>query len=251
MQLVFNTKTLFQKLRNEDLDSLLKEVISFCNNFEIDIPDFGARYVKVRGRRQRDHITMEHHYHFDIFNAAIDLVRRTMELLTLSSTLDLSDDYKSFNISDICTLVDKYYSLDFSDQEIVTLKFQLKHFQVDMLNHPKLQKLYSIAELCQGLAETGKSDTYYLIDRLIHLVLTLPVSTAITERAFSAMKIVKTRLCNKIEDEFLVNNLLIYIEREIFESFNLDLILDNFVYLKSHRMQFWKLCILNFSLFLY
>jgi hypothetical protein len=82
------------------------------------------------------------------------------------------------------------------------------------------------------LAETGKSKTYYLIDRLIRLVLTLPMSTATTERAFSAMKIVKTRLCNKMDDEFLVNSLVVYIEREISESFNLDSILDDFVSLK-------------------
>jgi hypothetical protein len=98
--------------------------------------------------------------------------------------------------------------------------------------------LSSIVELCRGLTETGKSDTYYLIDRLIRLVLTLPVSTATTERAFSAMKIVKIRLRNKMEDEFLADNLLVYIEKEISESFSSDLILDDFVSLKSRRMQF-------------
>jgi hypothetical protein len=107
-----------------------------------------------------------------------------------------------------------------------------------MLNHPKLQRLSSIAELCRGLAETGKSDTYYLIDRLIRLVLTLSVSTEITERVFSVMKIIKIRLRNKMEDEFLANNLLVYIERENSESFSSDLILDDFASLKSRRMQF-------------
>jgi len=93
-------------------------------------------------------------------------------------------------------------------------------------------------ELCQGLIETGKSKTYYLIDRLIRLVLTLPVSTTTIERAFSAMKIVKIRLCNKMEDEFLADNFVVYIERKISESFNSDLILDNFVSLRARRMQF-------------
>jgi hypothetical protein len=88
------------------------------------------------------------------------------------------------------------------------------------------------------LVETEKADTYYLIDRLIRFVLTLTISTITTERAFSVMKIVKTRLHNKMEDEFLTDNLLVYIEREIFKSFNSDLILDDFVSLKSHRMQF-------------
>jgi hypothetical protein len=104
-----------------------------------------------------------------------------MKLLTLSSALDPSDGYKSFNISDIYTLADKYYSLNFSNQEKMTLKFMLKHFQVTMLNHPKLQELSSITELCQRLAEIGKLDTNYLIDRLIRLILTLSMSTATTK----------------------------------------------------------------------
>jgi hypothetical protein len=247
IQLISNTKALLQKLRNEDWDNFLEKVVSFSKKFEIDIPDLGARYVKGRGRLQRDHITVEHHYHFDVFNATIDFQlqelnfrfgERAIELLTLSSALDPNDAYKSFNIDDICNLAEKYYSLDFSEQEKIILRFQLKHFEVDMLNHPKLQKLSSIAELCRGLIEAGKSDTYYLIDRLIRLVLTLPVSTATTERAFSAMKIVKTRLRNKMEDEFLGDNLLIYIEREIAKSFDSELILDDFVSLRPRRMQF-------------
>jgi len=64
------------------------------------------------------------------------------------------------------------------------------------------------------------------------------VSTATTERAFSAMKVIKTRLRNKMDDEFLANSLVVYIEREISESFNSDLILDDFVSLKTRRMQF-------------
>jgi len=80
-------------------------------------------------------------------------------------------------------------------------------------------------ELCRGSIETEKSETYYLINRLIRLVLTLQVSTMTTEQAFSTMKIVKTILHNKIEDEFLVDNLVVHIEREISESFNSNLIL--------------------------
>ena len=50
---------------------------------------------------------------------------------------------------------------------------------------------------------------------MITLVLTLPVSIAITERAFSAMNIIKNRLRNKIEDDFLMDSMILYIEKEI------------------------------------
>jgi hypothetical protein len=98
----------------------------------------------------------------------------------------------------------------------------LQHYELDMPNHPKLKNMSSIAELCQGLVETEKSTIYSLVDRLIRLLLTLPVSTTTTERAFSAMKIVKTRLRNRMEDDFLANYLIVYIEKEIAERFTID-----------------------------
>jgi hypothetical protein len=67
--------------------------------------------------------------------------------------------------------------------------------------------------------------------------LTLPVSTATTEQAFSAMKIVKTRLRNLMEDDFLTNYLIVYIEKEIAETFTIDMIIDDFYSMKERRAQ--------------
>jgi hypothetical protein len=59
-------------------------------------------------------------------------------------------------------------------------------------------------------------------------MLTLPVSTIATEQAFSAMNIIKTRLCNKIEDELLTDSLMVYIEREVVATISTDSIIDDF-----------------------
>jgi hypothetical protein len=91
----------------------------------------------------------------------------------------------------------------------------------------------SIADLYQGLVETKKSTIYLLVDNLIRLILTLLVSTTTTERAFSAIKIVKTRLRNRMEDDFLVNYLIVYIEKEIVERFTIDMIIDDFYFIKE------------------
>jgi len=45
--------------------------------------------------------------------------------------------------------------------------------------------------------------------------MTLPVSTATTERSFSAMKIIKSNLRNKMGHGFLADSMAVYIEREI------------------------------------
>ena len=119
---------------------------------------------------------MEHHYHFDIFNATIDVQlqeldnrfgEQPIELLTLCFALDPRDAYKSFNVDDICRLVEKYYPLDFSKRDRTGLKIQLKQFEHDVQNHLKFQNLSSMVELCRRLVETEKSQVYPLIDRLI------------------------------------------------------------------------------------
>jgi hypothetical protein len=149
---------------------------------------------------------------------------QAIELLKLSTTLDPRNSYKLFNIEDICLLVDKFYPEDFSNQEKNHLRFQLQHYELDVPNHTKLKNISLIADLCQGLVETEKSIIYPLIDRLIRLILTLPVSTVTTEQAFSTMKIVKIRLHNRMKDDFLANylankyNILIYLI--VFENNN-------------------------------
>ena len=65
-----------------------------------------------------------------------------------------------------------------------------------------------------------------------------PVSTTTTERAFSAMKLVKTELRNKMEDDFLNDSLMLYIEKDIVSTFSLDSIVDDFEDLKERRVPF-------------
>jgi len=81
-----------------------------------------------------------------------------------------------------------------------------------------------------------------LIDCLIRLILTLHVSTARTEVSFSAMKIIKIRLWNKMEDEFLAGNMIIYIEKEIAKIFSSDSIIDEFKDLKQQKDNLLNMC---------
>jgi len=76
-----------------------------------------------------------------------------------------------------------------------------------------------------------------LIDRLIRLVLTLPIFTVTTKRAFSAMKHVKIVLRNKMKEEFLADSMMIYTERELVEDIDSDSIIDEFYSTKHRRVQ--------------
>ncbi|XP_073137718.1 uncharacterized protein [Henckelia pumila] len=106
MDLVSTTKALLLTLRNDGFDILLSYVKSFCTRLDIDIPDMSACYKhSSRSSQQKDTITFEHHFHYDIFNTAIDFQLEelnsrfsdeTVELLMLSSALDPNDNFKWF-----------------------------------------------------------------------------------------------------------------------------------------------------------
>ena len=159
----------------------------------------------------------------------------TVELLVLSSVLEPSDNFKSFKVDAIYKFAEKFYPEDFNEQEMYYLRSQLEHYHIDVIYHENFQNVFTISELCRELDETNKSQHYHLIDRLIRLVLTLLVSTATTERAFSAMKHVKPVLRNKIKEEFLADSMMIYIEQEIIEDIDSDSIIDEF-YSTKHRI---------------
>ncbi len=197
-----------------------------------------------RSCQQNDNITIEHYYRIDLFNAIIDFqllkldnrfTERTMELFVLSSALNPIDGFKSFNIDDICSLASKFYPVDFTQVEMGKLRRQLQLNEYDVLCHPNFQNMSSFSELCQKLVETRQGSIYFLIDRLVCLVLTLPVFTATTERAFSTMKLVKTILRNKMEDEFLANCLTVYIEREFAENIDSNSIINDFYSSKDRK----------------
>nr|GEV39911.1 hypothetical protein [Tanacetum cinerariifolium] len=165
LTLVSTTKTLIQELRDDGWKSLPDKVFCFCEKYNIHVPEMNVTYKDIiQSRHKKDNVTVEHHYRVDVFIVAIDSQLQELnnrfseslsELLCLSATLD---PRKSFNSDDICRLVTKYYPLEFTDQDKIRLKLELQHYELD--NYPKLKNVTSLSQLCKGLQETEKSETY-------------------------------------------------------------------------------------------
>ncbi|XP_004298199.1 PREDICTED: uncharacterized protein LOC101297533 [Fragaria vesca subsp. vesca] len=249
MNLVEVTVHSLQNLREHGWEDFLEKVESFCKQHDIDIPAMDCQYSASRRRRycQQRSITTEHHYRVDVFYAAIDFQlvelngrfsERAKELLILSSSLDPADGFKAFNIDNICTLADKFYPQDFTRQELHSLRSELIIYESDVPHDDVLKTVTTLSELCREIFETTRSQRYQMIDRLIRLVLTLPVSTATIERAFSAMKRIKTILRNKMENDFLADNMIVHIEKELAENYDADSIIKDFASMQDRRVQF-------------
>ncbi|XP_073138886.1 uncharacterized protein [Henckelia pumila] len=242
MRFVYTTKNFLQALKEDGWEEFLQEVTTFCSKHDVYVPDFNSSY-RVGHSRGREYPTVEHHYHFDVFNKAIDFLlmelstrfnETSVELLSLTSALDPKNSFESFNIDDICKLAEKFYPQDFTKQDIYSLRIELQHYQRDVISDRRFQ-VSTLSELCHELVASRRSETYVMLTRLIYLVLTFPVSTATVERAFSAMKHVKTAISNKMEDGFLADCVIIYIEREFAINIDVDYVIDEYYSIKHRR----------------
>ncbi|XP_039135864.1 uncharacterized protein LOC120273305 [Dioscorea cayenensis subsp. rotundata] len=128
LHLVSTTKELIQNLRETGWEAFLLDLKYFCVKHDIDIPDMDATFVARKGR----------------LNSRFN--EYTLELLSLSSALDPIDGYKSFNIDYICKLAKKFYSQDFSEEEMILLRLELQHFEVDVLKNAESEDLSTISE---------------------------------------------------------------------------------------------------------
>ncbi|XP_021801102.1 zinc finger MYM-type protein 1-like [Prunus avium] len=181
-----------------------------------EISDFGPNQ-QFRGDAESNYIAM---MSFELHVEGVNdrFPEQTIELLILSSVLDLRNSFKSFNIEHLCKLAEKFYPADFIPSDLKALEIELRYFQNDMLRLPCFNGITTLPQFCQQLVETTLVENYHLLYRLIRLVLTLPVSTATTKRAFSCMRIIKNRLRSTIADEFLADCMILHIEREFANS---------------------------------
>ncbi|XP_016488986.2 uncharacterized protein LOC107808937 [Nicotiana tabacum] len=215
--------------------------------YNISIPNFDDFYVNSRRSRCKvaDH-TILHHYRVDIFFMIIDwqvqeLNARfnevTTNLLVGVACLNPVDSFSSFDINKILMMVELYPD-DFDENIMVTLKNQLETYIVDVRDvDERFSNLQGLVDLSETLVKTKKHLNYPFVFRLVKFALLLPVAIATVERTFSAMKLIKSELRNRMNDEFMSGCLVPYVERKIFNAIFDETIINTFQDMKTRRGQ--------------
>ncbi|XP_019259979.1 PREDICTED: uncharacterized protein LOC109238010 [Nicotiana attenuata] len=245
MILVRVAKDQLQHLREDGWTSLIDEVSKFCIKYDILIPNFDEPYVILgRSRRRVAEYNNLHHYHVVVFCKTIDwqfqelnnrFDKVTTELLLGVACLNPVNSFSSFDIENILRLA-KLYPEDFDKYSTVDLRFQLENYIVDVRDHDKrFSDLKGLGDLSKKLVETKKHGTYPLVFRLVKFALLFPVATATVEGAFSAMKLIKSDLRNRMDDELLSGCLVPYIEKEVFSNISNEAIMNTFQNMKTCR----------------
>ena len=246
MTLVKVCKQQFQMMRDNGWSSLLDQVSYFCERHNIDIPSMNDTFLtRGRPRRKAHEITNLHHYQVELFYVVIDMQLQELnsrftevntELLLCVACLNPCDSFIAFDKQKLLRLA-QFYPQDFSLIELIILNDQLETYIIDMHSSSEFSELKGIRDLAQKMVETKKHIVYPLVYLLVTLTLVLPVATATIERTYSAMNIVKNRLRNRMGDQWMNDHLLVFIEKDIFDTIDNKTIMQHFQNMKTRRCQ--------------
>ncbi|CAM8879731.1 unnamed protein product [Rhodiola kirilowii] len=245
MSMVTSTKRQLQTIRDHDWNSLMQNVSSFCDKYDIQILNLEEEFVDARRPRRKSGITNKQHLQVDCFYTVLDLILQEFndrfnevnsELLICMASLSPIDLFQHFNHLKLMRLM-KFYpdDFDFGDQHLI--EHQLRLYIDNVREDERFSNLKDLCALARVMVDTRKHRAYPLVFRLLKLVLTLPVATATVERCFSAMKIVKTSLRNRMTDSFLCDGLICYIEKDLFHSVSNEDVMGRLTKMKTRREQ--------------
>ncbi|KAM0845936.1 hypothetical protein ACQ4PT_056024 [Festuca glaucescens] len=203
---VTSTKNTLTELRMNGWESVLGEAYSFCDKHSLSKLEMEDQYVNPKKPRQKTGNTNKHHYQVDCFNDVIDWLLQELDtrfneknskIIICSATLSPKESFCDFNLENLMSLA-KLYPKDFDDAELK----DLRHHHLLYINDVRADDRFS-----------GINNIF--------------------ERCFSAMRIVKTYLRNRLSDDALKYNLICYVEKEEMRKVTNDVAIE--IYCASFR----------------
>jgi hypothetical protein len=152
-------------------------------------------------------------------------------LLTQIAAFNPKNSFEAFKVESLIELA-KSYPDDFDSTQLKDLSRELNFFIDNVRADERFSSLISNSALARLMVDTTKHTSFPLVYRLLKLVLVLPIATASVERCFSAMKIVKTMLRNRIGDGFMNDCIICFVEPGFLATIPTDDVIVRF-----HKME--------------
>ena len=181
-------------------------------------------------------MTNLHRFRVELFYLAIDMQLQELndrfteantELLLCVACLYPNDSFSAYNKQKLICLA-QFYPEDFSPIELLKLEDQLETYIFDVRSNEEFVQLNRLGDLSKKMVETKKDKVYLLVYLLITLALVNPVAMATVVRVFSGMNIIKNHLRNRMGDQLMNDNLIVYIEKDIFDSIDNEVVIQHF-----------------------
>ncbi|XP_076914181.1 uncharacterized protein LOC143573086 [Bidens hawaiensis] len=143
--------------RLESFDSLVEDVTSFCDEYDIEVVDMEAKYVDPKYRRKKISITNRHHYVVNNFNMVLDMQIQelgnrfnevTTKLLTSMSSLSPSCNFSAFSKVNLLKLAGMY-PCDFDFDEKEKLVYELGYYITNVKEDKRFANLSGLSDLAK------------------------------------------------------------------------------------------------------
>ncbi|CAO2823885.1 unnamed protein product [Amaranthus hypochondriacus] len=161
---------------------------------------------------------------------------KTKDLLIYMSCFHPCDRFSSFETRKLLELA-KFYPNEFPNEDLIFFEESLQSFIDDVRNDERFSNVKNLNELSIKLVETKKHESHQDVYLLLKLVLLLPVATASVERSFSGMNYIKNKVRNSMGDQLLNDNLVTYLEYDVFRDVSLDAIVQRYQNMRTRREQ--------------
>ena len=116
--------------------------------------------------------------------------------------------------------------------QLPTREFESLALQLKMLvGLTKDQSFHTVQDLGRFMAtlQPQTRGLFSEVEKLIHLCLCLPVSTACSERSFSALRRLKTWLRSTVSQSRLTHMALLHVHKDILDDLNLQDVIGEFI----------------------
>lgn len=242
-RLVRMTKQNLNEFLASGFEELLQNTQIFCSSHEIEMPSLDAPKPTLGRPRASGPISYLVYFKVvfeKVIESCIDEMNHRFDeeschILGLISGFDPSNHFGNYNPTKVLALMDQFGD-DFPHKELIAIEVRdFDTFVKDANNAELFGEVSSLEKFTQMLVVHNLKEVFPNIFRLSCIILTLPISTASAERSFSALKIIKTRLRNSIGDKWFVDQLLLYIEKDIVKSFENEQILNRYVEMGPRR----------------
>ncbi|XP_063230714.1 52 kDa repressor of the inhibitor of the protein kinase-like [Bacillus rossius redtenbacheri] len=213
---------------------------------EIVLPRFCGRQ-KNRSNYQTGDTSKESYFRLAIYVPLLDDILNDLQGRFPPATLDV------FHLSFLTpSAINSQVKTEFHDGNINAItKLFLPFMEVDKDAAPILLKgefflwkrkwsvVSESTEVPQSVMKALNScdkDVYPLIHKLLHILATLPISNASSERSFSALRRLKTWLRSRMSEDRLIGLALLHVHRDI--PVNVDSVIDRFAKTGNRRIPF-------------
>ena len=252
---------LAMRANNNHFDSTIAKTRERCNSLDLPVEFETRRRRRRRGffDEPQDTLSTEQHtvdaqekFRIDVYNVVLDTIITDLKTCFNDTTVGV---LKAFDCISPTTFIDKhedvpaasslkqlqtlcnFYSKDLSSEENVFMEYKNMHALLNAWDFVDGEAVPRDAEeLLVFLQKHNLSAQFESIATLLKLALTLPVSSAHDERAFSCLKRVKTYLRSTMTENRLSNLACISINRELVSHISIRELQQPFLNEKTRRI---------------